>query len=337
MMQVMKDYFIKMTLILTQNTEDCTNLVIDWFLYNSHKYIRINTENLIQEIDISISSESDEFCLSFSNLPELNINEISGIWFRKGEIILDIDPYLKDNNLKNHLQYLSNEWNTVANYFYNIILQKSNTSCIGINDQLKSNKLISLHKAQKAGLKIPETIITSRKKNIDSFLLQKEKLIIKGIQEVITFKENGIIYGTFTEGISNTSFIRNDINFPSCFQEQIEKKADLRIFYLKKQTYTTAIFNTTDTVDYRKNYHLNQRAVPFKLPNQIEDRLIVFMEEMGLDTGSIDMIYTKNKEFVFIEVNPFGQYSGYSYDCNYNLEKAIAETLMTNSLTPIQY
>jgi D-alanine-D-alanine ligase-like ATP-grasp enzyme len=47
-----------------------------------------------------------------------------------------------------------------------------------------------------------------------------------------------------------------------------------------------------------------------------------------LDIGSIDMIYTTDNKYVFLEVNPSGQFLGYSDTCNYCIEKKIAEFLI---------
>ena len=51
------------------------------------------------------------------------------------------------------------------------------------------------------------------------------------------------------------------------------------------------------------------------------------MDLLNLDCGSIDMILTPKNEYVFLEVNPIGQFGMTSYPCNFQLEKRIAEIL----------
>jgi len=46
-----------------------------------------------------------------------------------------------------------------------------------------------------------------------------------------------------------------------------------------------------------------------------------------LNSGSIDILVTPNNEYVFLEVNPVGQFGMVSQPCNYYLEKRIAERL----------
>lgn len=68
--------------------------------------------------------------------------------------------------------------------------------------------------------------------------------------------------------------------------------------------------------------------VPYILPRAIELKINRFMKKMNLDTGSIDMIVTPELEYVFLEVNPVGQYDMVSVPCNYHLHSKIAKILI---------
>ena len=52
------------------------------------------------------------------------------------------------------------------------------------------------------------------------------------------------------------------------------------------------------------------------------------MEALGLVMGSIDLIRSTEKEYVFLEVNPSGQFEMVSLPCNYHLEEKIANYLI---------
>lgn len=117
----------------------------------------------------------------------------------------------------------------------------------------------------------------------------------------------------------------------SLVQNYIEKKYELRVFYFEKLFYTMAIFSQNDSktsVDFR-NYNKEKpnRTVPYKLPYEVEQKLINLMDKLDLNCGSIDMIVEKNNEYVFLEVNPIGQFGMISSPCNYNLERIIAKYL----------
>jgi glutathione synthase/RimK-type ligase-like ATP-grasp enzyme len=133
--------------------------------------------------------------------------------------------------------------------------------------------------------------------------------------------------GTHLLTIDNIDNISNHF-FPTYFQKYIEKEFELRIFYLKGKFYSMAIFSQNDiktTIDYR-NYNKEKpnRNIPFQLPKDLEKKLHFFMKKSALDTGSIDMIKDTNGQYVFLEVNPVGQFDWLSINCNYYIEEKIA-------------
>ncbi len=59
----------------------------------------------------------------------------------------------------------------------------------------------------------------------------------------------------------------------------------------------------------------------------MELKINAFMQDVNLNSGSLDFIYTPEREFVFLEVNPVGQFDWLSTHCNYFIEKHIADEL----------
>ena len=53
------------------------------------------------------------------------------------------------------------------------------------------------------------------------------------------------------------------------------------------------------------------------------------MVKLNYRSGSIDMVYTKDKAYVFLEINPVGQFAQVSEPCNYYLEDWVAKHLMS--------
>ena len=52
------------------------------------------------------------------------------------------------------------------------------------------------------------------------------------------------------------------------------------------------------------------------------------MDKLGLNTGSIDLILTPSNDYVFLEVNPSGQYGMIEASCFYGLDKLISKELV---------
>ena len=68
--------------------------------------------------------------------------------------------------------------------------------------------------------------------------------------------------------------------------------------------------------------------MPIDIPNEIVCKLQLLMKELVLESGSIDMIVTPDDKYVFLEVNPVGQFDYVGKRCNYQLDKEIALTLL---------
>lgn len=52
------------------------------------------------------------------------------------------------------------------------------------------------------------------------------------------------------------------------------------------------------------------------------------MHSIKLNCGSVDMVLTKDNQYIFLEVNPIGQFSQVSIPANYLIEKEIAKYLL---------
>ena len=115
---------------------------------------------------------------------------------------------------------------------------------------------------------------------------------------------------------------------PTLFQKKISKKYEIRSFFLNGKFFSMAVFSQNDPqtkTDFRNyNWKNPNRCVAFTLPNNIAIKLYKLMECLSLDTGSIDIIVDLNGDFIFLEVNPVGQFGMVSIPCNFKLEREIA-------------
>lgn len=205
-------------------------------------------------------------------------------------------------------------------------------------EELQVYKYHQLDVAESVGLKIPKTLTTNLKSELKNFILENKRVITKSISDPTSFY-------SYVEGSPQVSMMRTievdsevlknvkDTFFPSLFQELINKKIELRVFYLDRKFYSMAIFSQLDeqtTIDFRNyNDETPNRTVPFKLPLEIKEKLQKFIDHFNFTTGSFDLIYTDKNEFVFLEINQVGQFGMTSFPTNYDLEKILAKHLIT--------
>ncbi|PSB57762.1 MvdD family ATP-grasp ribosomal peptide maturase, partial [Chamaesiphon polymorphus CCALA 037] len=67
---------------------------------------------------------------------------------------------------------------------------------------------------------------------------------------------------------------------------------------------------------------------PYTLPADVEAKLLQFMEYFGLNYGAIDIIVTVDGRYVFLEVNPVGEFFWLELYAGLPISNAIADLLL---------
>ncbi len=313
--------------------EKTTDMVIQYLTYYKYDVQRFHNDNVIKNLNIEIYStkEKDSSTL-FCSKKDIYLNANEKMWYRRGDFSYQFPINVKGSDQPILKKYLEEEWQYVKEY-----LHRHNQFLGYYYAEKRCNKLIDLINARESGLKIPETLVTSNKKKVREFIKKHKLVITKPIHNGhISFKEGSSVYSGKGIVILNKDMINSssDSFSLSLFQEYIPKQYEIRIFFLGKKLFSMAIFSQLDSktkYDFR-NYNRSNpnRNVPYKLPERIALKIRRFIEISSLDTGSIDLIYCNDNNYVFLEVNPVGQFGWVSANCNYYLEKKIAQYIIYN-------
>ncbi|MEO4004443.1 grasp-with-spasm system ATP-grasp peptide maturase [Flavobacterium sp. CAU 1735] len=317
-----------MVLILSAPDDLSTNDVIDWLRYYDIPFLRISVNDIITYKSVTIGNS--QFNIEFSiNEKSYNLHDFTAFWYRRSHYSIFIGKIIENNILDRQInRHLQVETNEIHKLFTNYIRKKS----INNHHDLTINKLDVLKLATTFGLNIPDTLIATKKTAVSHFMRKHSKIITKNFSQGIFIHNKNESFNSTTNIVTKKIFnlLPKDF-FPSLFQEHICKLFELRIFYLMGTFYSSAIFSQNDpktSVDFR-NYNKEKpnRTPPFKLPRSVEIKLVKLMKALKLNSGSIDMLVSVNSEYVFLEVNPIGQFGQVSKPCNYYLEKQIAKEL----------
>jgi ATP-GRASP peptide maturase of grasp-with-spasm system len=326
-----------MILIITVHSDWSSNDVIEWLKYVNADYIRLNFEDLhalnIQNI---ISNEKIELIVSTGESNEVlfKASDLDTVWYRRSSGI----------NLNINLNKIQNESRrSIGNFMINE-MKYFNESFFGhLNDKrwlnhfgsITNDKLKTLFLAKELGIDVPTTIITNSKQTLLKFNTNFNKIIVKPIYNMEPLTIDKVSFLQYTT-VFEEKMLKNHSErlFPTLAQEFLEKTYEIRSFFLDGKFYSMAIFSQNDVktaLDFRQYNRANpNRTVPYELPVEIEDKLRKLMIEMNLNSGSIDIVKTKSGRWVFLEVNPVGQFGMISYPCNYFVEKKIADFLNKN-------
>ncbi len=327
---------VRNVLVLSEEYDYSTDQVLAWLRYLGCSFDRFDDDaDTFSDVFINIGNHSTEV-IGVENVSQkhLNLQKYTSIWFRRGILKLNDSPYFSFvNDMRSNLELnkkISKEEVVIERFINEVSLPKKRLG--GIEDY-RLDKLEQLSVAQSVGLKIPATIVTNSKDRLRHFTKLYDKVICKPIDYSAVFFDAD---GTPNMGYTELLLEQEVGNLPdqfgySCFQQYIEKKYEVRVFFIQSQYYAMAIFsqkNPQTKIDFRKyDIELPNRRVPFLLPDHVKIKIEDFRKKLSLDTGSIDIVVTPSLEFVFLEVNPVGQYGMTSGPCNYMLDKLIANYL----------
>lgn len=317
-----------MILILTfKEYEQSTDPVVDWLLYYKAPFIKIFLEDLLtSSFKYRIDINEKEIYVNGKGI----IDSISVVFFRRFEKTINFrsDIDLGQINRKVNME-TNGELKDLHDYLFYILSEKiwfphySKTSV---------NKLEILNEAKKAGLSIPHSIVTNSKEELKKFISVVSEAVYKPIRKISYYTVGRHTYSPYTTVIDDEKTDSlNEYFFPSLFQTKIPARYEIRCFYLEGELYASAILaeNREGAADIKLSFNSRStKWVTYLIPDDVAETIRVFMDSIGLNTGSIDILKGVDGKYYFIEVNPVGQYFSPSVRCNYYIEKKIAEWLI---------
>jgi glutathione synthase/RimK-type ligase-like ATP-grasp enzyme len=172
-------------------------------------------------------------------------------------------------------------------------------------DAKATHKPYQLALAQSLGLEIPHTVMTSDPEEAREFWRVCDGDVV--YKQFIALPESWS--ETRRLGEAETKIDDEAIRLaPVIFQRHVAAVADLRVTVIGDEIFAAAVDlrNLEYDVDVRMN--LNAKHVPHDLPDDVADKLRGLMRQLGLVYGAIDLRLTEDGRYVFLEINPAGQF-----------------------------
>lgn len=257
-----------------------------------------------------------------------NIDDFSAIWYMKPHLPIDLMKF----EPAEYRQFIQKQFWSMRIALWSIFRHKK-----WLDDpwsiQIAEDKLFQLKCAMQVGLNIPETLATSDPKRVKNFYEKHNgNVVVKalGVSPII----DKVLY---TNKLTDKDIAQIDSvkMSPSIFQVCVSKKHELRITVVGDKIFPVKIYSQGDeatSLDWRKKPKLNDFNVKMEqttLPMKIEQYIRCYMKSINLRYGCIDMIVAKDDEYVFLEINPNGQWYFVQLNTEARIAEAIAE-LLTN-------
>jgi glutathione synthase/RimK-type ligase-like ATP-grasp enzyme len=121
---------------------------------------------------------------------------------------------------------------------------------------------------------------------------------------------------------------------PLLVQPYVAKRLELRVTVVGDRVFAAAIHSQAShhtRHDWRRYDDARTPITPFALPAEVAERCRALTRELGLCYGAIDLVLTPDDRFVFLEINPNGQYLWIELATDLPIGDAVADLLLEAS------
>ncbi|MDB4926598.1 hypothetical protein [Mucilaginibacter sp.] len=303
-----------MILIVTHKNDFTADFLINK-LNNSHvSYRRLNCEDILkQPYKFNINKG-----LYYEFLGE---QKYTAVWFRRTKLP-DFSDLLHYEKL-----YLLNETESFLKGLFTIIDAKWLSDPFAVYKA--EYKLLQLRTAESVGFTIPNTLITNSKEDLLEFYEQCDRnIIIKPIGQTRLTQKDSIqfIYTNKLTPDLLEEISQYDLT-PCIYQANIEKDYELRITVVENKVFAASIDSQVDPdtiTDWRRK---SKAFVKIEIPQEVELMCVNLLKALNLKFGAIDMVKTKSGKYIFLEINPNGQWAWIESETNLQISEAIIDFL----------
>jgi hypothetical protein len=174
-------------------------------------------------------------------------------------------------------------------------------------------KASQLRAAGALGFELPPTLFSNSPADFREFYRRHNGNIISKPAELSFSGLVGDRCYRYTEVVS-----KRDVAYapairycPVIFQAYVPKRVELRITVVGRRVFAGEIHSQASNHtrhDWRRYDFFQTVYQPHQLPPEVAERCVQLVENLQLCYGAIDMVLTPDGRYVFLEINPTGEY-----------------------------
>ncbi len=323
-------------LVITTDSDSHANAVIAELQRRDVPVFRFHPEDFPHACSVSIGIRDGHIEGEIkTSHRRIDFDDICAAWFRRARNVFAERTNLTSEKLDNYIKAQSNA--TVI-----ALCESLSTLWVGNPHLLRRAeiKALQLVEAARAGLTTPLTLISNDPTQAAAFvdaLGSSTECAIKPLITIGVTDEHGYRL-PFTTTIPAGYSLESVALAPNIFQPYIEKAFELRCVVIGDRVFSARIDSQADDVT-RQDWRAGSRShAAFDLPDEIAEALLRVVGAFGLNFASLDMIVTPRGEFVFLELNPNGQWLWLEHELGLPLVSAMADLLTSQmSAVPNQF
>ncbi|MGX5817037.1 MvdC/MvdD family ATP grasp protein [Chitinophaga lutea] len=248
--------------------------------------------------------------------------DITGVWYRKLwdlRVPPSLDPAYVPSFVK--------EYGTALRIFLDS-LDVPWINRIDLDHAICGNKFLQLSAAQAANMHTPRTLISNHAEDAIRFFDELQGDVVVKLHGALskTMDGRGDFFPTTRLRKEDVPMLESLSACPMILQEHIPKERELRVVYVDGEFFTGSL-QAPGSTDWRATTAIIQWE-SFTLPDVEREKISHLMQLLGLSFGAIDMILEPDGRYVFLEVNPQGEWGMLQKYLGFPIAETIAEKLV---------
>jgi len=324
-------------ILLITNKEDAHPTPVINYLKERNSFIfRFNTEALLTDYQFKWwcnAKETDFIITNTINGLEVQGSKITAIWDRRPSppttlLYENSEADINKHNLEEAHGFLS-----FLRYYLSDVFSIGSI----IYDRVSASKMLQLKVAKELGMQVPATCFSNIKKEIIEFSSDFDYITLKPIDNGNVYLGDELEYIFFSQKVNSSSIVNlpeesfsQTVNF---VQNYIEKLYEIRVTVVCEKIFACKIDSqcldeNKGKVDWRQGYDYGLKHEIYNLPESVSEFCLKYLQRMKLNFGCFDFIVTPDKQYVFLECNPNGQWLWIENETGMKISEAIANSLI---------
>ncbi len=303
--------------------------VAEALLKKGVKPLRLDTDRFPETVQITAHFDKSK---SYHTLEygthSISTEQVQAVWTRRiwePQLSKELAPQFQQACVKESLATLDGFWDSLREAHWVDDLERINAA---------HNKLRQLRVASEVGFAIPKTLVTNKADSAREFFQQVNGKMVSKLLTALSRTMESTSFFLYTNTVKEEDLLdAESLRYcPMVFQEQIPKQSELRVVYVNGNVFVGALDAAVygaSKVDWRRPGVEVGSWQHHELPDEVVRRLKAFMGKFGLLFGALDFILTPSGEYVFLEVNPIGEWGMLERDLDLPIASAIADALIS--------
>ena len=304
--------------------------VAEALLKKGAQLFRLDTDKFPLQVQLTAHfDKSKSYHTIEYNNQSISTEQVQAVWMRRiwePQLGEELAPKFREACIKESRATLDGFWDSLKDARWVDNLERIDYA---------SNKLRQLRIASEVGFAIPQTLVTNKAEAAREFFRQVNGKMVSKLLTALSYSMEAnssfFLYTSIVkeEDLQDAESLRY---CPMVFQELIPKQQELRVVYVNGDVFVGALnadVYAAAKVDWRKPGVDVGAWQHHQLPDEVIRRLQAFMAKFGLSFGSLDFILTPSGEYVFLEINPVGEWGMLEKDLDLPIANAIADTLLS--------